>query len=124
MPDGIYLNAQELGVRGLAKEMNDIIQEPMKYYNFFKWHGYYSFHNSDEDNYHDTVCGFCALLNNKTRRDQRTAYMYITKWWNGENEDSTNITKFMPAKVNDMVEKPSSSDESGFISSLTDFLFS
>lgn len=123
MPDEIYLNAQELGARELAKQMDDIIRDPLKYYNFFKWHDYYSFHNSDEDNYHDAVCGFCALLNNKTRRHQRTAYKYITNWWNGGNEASSNITDFVPAEGNNMVEKPFSSDESGFISSLSDFLF-
>lgn len=121
MPDEIYLNAQKLGAQGLAKEMDNIIRDPQRYFNFFKWHGYYSFHNSDEDNYHNAVCGFCAFLNNKTRRNQRTAYKYITKWWNGENEVS--LTDFIPAEVNDMVEKSLSSDESGLISSLSEFLF-
>lgn len=123
MPDYIYLNAQELGARELAKKMNDIILDPQRYFNFFKWHGYYSFHNSDEDNYHDAICGFCALLNNKTRRDQRTAYKYITKWWNGGNEEPSKVTDFIPEEVNDMGEKSSKSDESGFISSVSDFLF-
>lgn len=122
MPDEIYLNAQEFGAQGLAKKMDDIIRDPQIYFNFFKWHGYYSFLNSDEDNYHDAICAFCALLNNKTRRDQRTAYKYITKWWNGENE-SSNITDITPDIVNDMVEKPLKSDESDFISSLSDFVF-
>lgn len=121
MPDGIYLNAQESGARELAKEMNDIIRNPLKYYNFFKWHDHYSFHNSDEDNYHDAICGFCALLNNKTRRGQRITYKYITKWWNGENEGSSNITD--RTEGNDMVEKSLSNDESTFFSSLSDFLF-
>lgn len=86
MPDGIYLNANKLGVRALAKEMNDIIKDPERYFNFFKWHGYYSFHNSDEDNHRDAVCGFCTLLNNKTRRNQKTTYKYIAKWWDGFND--------------------------------------
>lgn len=122
MPDEIYLNAHELGARGIAKEMDDIIRDPKRYYNFFKWHGYYSFHNSDEDKYNEAVCGFCALLNNRTRRDQRTAYKYITKWWNGVDEESSNTIDFMPAGDNE-VEKSLSRDESGFISSLSDLLF-
>lgn len=91
MPDGMYLNANILGAHILAKEMNDIIKDPKRYFNFFKWHRYYSFHNSDEDNHHDAVCGFCALLNNKTRRNQKTVHKYIAKWWNGYNEHSTDI---------------------------------
>lgn len=123
MPDEIYLNARELGARGLAKEMNDIIRDPLKYNNYFKWHGYYSFHDSEEENYHDAVCGFCALLNNKARRDQRTAYKTITKWWNGDNENSSNVIDFMPVEVNDIVEKSASNDESGVILGLFDLFF-
>lgn len=91
MPEGIYLNANKLGVRKLAKEMNDIILDPQRYFNFFKWHGYYSFHKTGKDNNHDAVCRFCALLNNKTRRNERTVYKHMSKWWNGFNEAFTDI---------------------------------
>lgn len=84
MPDGIYLNALTLGVKGLAKEMNDIILNPQRYYDFFKWHRYYTFHQTADDEYHFQVCGLCAMLNNKTRREQRTVHRYITEWWNSE----------------------------------------
>lgn len=82
MPDGIYLNALTLGVKGLAKEMNDIIHNPRRYFDFFKWHGHYTFHATSDDEYHYEICGLCATLNNKTRSEQRTVYSNITAWWN------------------------------------------
>lgn len=84
MPDGIYLNALTLGIKGLAKEMNDIILKPQRYQDFFKWHGYYTFHQTADDEYHYAVCGLCAMLNNKTRREQRTVHSLIAEWWNCE----------------------------------------
>lgn len=84
MPDGIYLNALTLGVKGLAKEMNDIIHNLQRYYDFFKWHGYYTFHMTADDEYRNEVCGLCAMLNNKTRRGQSPAHRYIAEWWNSD----------------------------------------
>lgn len=63
MPDGIYLNAKTLGVEKAAKEINDAISNPQRYLDFFKWHGYYSFHNSDDYQYYNSICELCALLN-------------------------------------------------------------
>lgn len=134
MPDEIYLNVKELGISGLAKKMDSIIKDPLKYNKFFKWHSYYSFHNPEEDNHHDAVCGLCALLNNKTRRAQRASYKYITKWWNEENTDYSNISRstysiqdppdFMPTEVTGKVEFEAFSEQvSVFISSLSTFLF-
>lgn len=105
MPEGIYLDANKLGVQRLAKEMNDIIRNPQRYFNFFKWHGYYSFHESSKDKYHNAVCGFCALLNNKTRRNERTVYKYISKWWNGFNEESTDIQKTSHSSIDVVLMK-------------------
>lgn len=83
MPDGIYLNARWLGVKKLAKKMNDIIQDRERYYDFFKWHGYYSFHNIDENLQHDVVCGFCELLNSKSQKGQRSLHKStIYRFWN------------------------------------------
>lgn len=83
MPNGIYLNARWLGVEKLAKKMNDIIEHPQRYYDFFRWHGYYSFHNIDDDLQRDVVCGFCELLNNKSRKGRKSLYKTtISKFWN------------------------------------------
>lgn len=87
MPEGSYLDAGKLGPSGLAKEMNDIINNPGRFYDFFRWQKYYTFHNSVDDDYNAAVCGFCALLNNNTRRNQRAYYRNMTRWWNewGQN---------------------------------------
>lgn len=82
MPDGMYLNAREFGPKKLAKTMSEIILDQKKYYDFFKWHKYYSFHDTDEFLQRDGICAFCALLNNRTRRDQIIVHKLITKFWN------------------------------------------
>lgn len=82
LPNGIYLNALELGVDGLAKEMYDIIKDSQRYYDFFKWHGYYTFHDTGADGYRESVCAFCALLNDKPKIYNKThVYKNITGWW-------------------------------------------
>lgn len=81
LPDGIYLHAQKLGVKKLAREMYDIINDPPRYYDYFKWHGYYSFHDSADDD-HLHVCAFCAFLNDRLRSYKRTVYRKIAYWWN------------------------------------------
>lgn len=79
MPKGIYIDALELGPRELAKQMNDIILDKARYCDFFRWHGYYSFHDTADHLHHDAICGLCALLNDQTRRN---VYTHLTKWWN------------------------------------------
>lgn len=62
--------------------MNDIILDPQRYFDFFKWHGYYSFHETAKDKYRQTVCEFCAFLNSYKRKNIRKTYKDIGKWWN------------------------------------------
>ncbi|XP_026332823.1 alpha-(1,3)-fucosyltransferase C-like [Hyposmocoma kahamanoa] len=82
MPKGIYLDAGRLGPERLAKRMNEIMNDEEKYYEFFKWHGYYSFHDTVEDRYHREICGLCDLLNNKTRMKQTSIWHNLIQWWN------------------------------------------
>lgn len=84
LPDGIYLDATKLGVEELAKEIYDSINDPQRYYDFFKWHGYYSFHEAAVDKYSYSVCELCAFLNKKKNKHERTVRVYenITDWWN------------------------------------------
>lgn len=119
MPDGIYINAYELGPEELAKEISDIINNPARYFDFHKWHGHYSFHNPTEDAYRDTICGLCATLNNKTRRNQRTVYKRITKWWNGYNED---YPFYYPPELLPQ-EKFTGTGVVGFFKNLYDYFF-
>lgn len=83
MPDGIYLNARLLQPEALAHQMSDIISNKNKYYNFFKWHRYYSFHETSHDNYRNEICTLCAILNNMRKGNVTSVYMDIDQWWNG-----------------------------------------
>lgn len=124
MPDGIYLNAVNNNAEDLAKDISDIIQNPQRYFDFFKWHRYYSFHSSEQYNYHDPVCGLCALLNNKTRRNQYTVYKHMTKWWNEGRIDKKSSD--VPLNINLIVdeEKPSPNNNVfGLFSNLYNHLF-
>lgn len=89
MPDGIYLNARNLGISKLAKEINDIIYNRSRYYEFFKWHNYYSYHDTTKDDYSNTFCGLCALLNRKTVKSESTVNKYISGWWNITDHGTT-----------------------------------
>lgn len=113
MPDGMYLNARNYEVEELAKEINEIICNPQRYFDFFKWLNYYSFHSTEENNYYEAVCGMCALLNNMTRRNERTVYHHIIKWW---NEPKANDTVNMNDIIDENRTKPN--DVFSFISNL------
>lgn len=106
MPEGIYIDAGKLGAKGLANEMNDLINNPVRYLDFFRWHRYYTFHNANEDDFKASVCEFCAILNNNTRRNQRTVYKNITKWWNewGHVHPTTVIKKDVPEEPNGVID--------------------
>lgn len=89
MPDGIYLDAIKLGVQRLAKEMIDIINHPPRYYDFFKWHSYYSYHATADDKYRESVCAFCTYLNNNAQMYKKTVYVNVKQWWKNSSEDDT-----------------------------------
>lgn len=82
MPKGMYLNAIELGPVKLASIMNGTIRDKTKFYNFFKWHNHYSFHDPSENNDTDVVCGLCSFLNDDSRNNLIHFYENITSWWN------------------------------------------
>ncbi|RVE51643.1 hypothetical protein evm_003775 [Chilo suppressalis] len=83
MPEGIYLNARDLGVKKLAAKMNELIQDPDKYAEYFRWKNHYSFHSRDEyDSAHNEYCEFCALLNDEARMSEVTTISKFKEWWN------------------------------------------
>lgn len=116
MPKGVYLNARSLGPELLARRMNDIIKDKNKYYDFFKWHGYYSFHHTGEDNFYREICGLCELLNDKAKRRQRCVFINITQWW---NESPTTTTASTPMVF--IVDQDD--DARGILSKFYNFVF-
>lgn len=82
MPDGIYLDALDLGPEKLAKTMNDIIKDPTAYQDMFRWHAYYTYHDPSEAPDTNTFCAFCAALNDNQRQNETKVYKNIVKWFN------------------------------------------
>lgn len=83
MPDGIYLNANNLTGVQLAEKMDESIKDKEKYYEYFKWHGHYSYHAVTDSADTDPLCTFCAFLNVKPNEERKQVYARFVKWWNG-----------------------------------------
>lgn len=81
MPKGIYLQAINYELEELANIMNDTIYNKNKYYEFFKWHRYYTYVDPLESGNTDEMCAFCAFLNDKKLKYTRSVYTNISKFW-------------------------------------------
>lgn len=90
MPDGIYLNANEIEEEEMAKKINDAVQDKEKYYDYFKWHNHYSYHDIYESADTDRLCALCAFLNNATVKSARRVYAHISQWWNEVENPTVN----------------------------------
>ncbi|XP_013198175.2 alpha-(1,3)-fucosyltransferase C-like [Amyelois transitella] len=81
MPDGIYLNAIKLGVKALAKKMDNFIRSRKRYAKYFKWKNHYSYHSRSESKDTDDYCAFCKLLNNEKKFKEKSVVKNFRKWW-------------------------------------------
>ncbi|XP_063619092.1 alpha-(1,3)-fucosyltransferase C-like [Cydia splendana] len=82
MPDGIYLNARELGPTALAKKMNFLIDNPDQYKEYFRWKNHYSYYRRNDNAETNDYCGFCSLLNNEEMVKKTSIYKNFKEWWN------------------------------------------
>lgn len=82
MPHGIYLDALGQEPVNLARTMNDIINNVTSYESMFRWHKYYTYHDSRETPDTNNFCAFCAALNDKQRQNEAKVYKNIVKWFN------------------------------------------
>ncbi|XP_063380940.1 alpha-(1,3)-fucosyltransferase C-like [Cydia fagiglandana] len=82
MPDGIYLNARELGAEKLAKKMKYLIDHPDEYKEYFRWKNHYSYSRRNDYAETDDYCGFCTLLNNEEMVKKKSVYKNFKEWWN------------------------------------------
>ncbi|XP_047995513.1 alpha-(1,3)-fucosyltransferase C-like [Leguminivora glycinivorella] len=82
MPDGIYLNARELGAKELAKKMKYLIDHPEEYKEFFRWTNHYTYYRTTENVETDDYCSHCAVLNNEEMVKKTSIYKNFKKWWN------------------------------------------
>lgn len=81
MPKGIYLDANTLEPEELGRIINDTITNKEKYYDFFKWHGHYSFHDPTESADSDEVCALCAFLNDEKHGYESNVHTDIKDFW-------------------------------------------
>lgn len=128
IPEGIYLDALSLGPKELAKRMSEIINDTYKYSQFFKWHGYYTFHLSSDDMYQREVCGLCELLNNNVLMNQTTIVRNITQWWNEESpvlNATSNIPKWgdEDSFLDFILDEEEDTSVKGFVSQLYNLVF-
>ncbi|KOB63349.1 Uncharacterized protein OBRU01_24246, partial [Operophtera brumata] len=65
--DGAYLNARDMGAEDLAAKMNQLIQNPDDYAEYFRWKNHYSYHRKMDSVYTDEYCLFCSILNDKQK---------------------------------------------------------
>lgn len=85
MPDGIYLNARDLGPEKLAKKMNELINDPEKYAEYFRWRDHYSYYRRFESLETDDYCSFCTILNREDLVKKTTIYQNFRHWWDPPN---------------------------------------
>ncbi|CAK1596381.1 unnamed protein product [Parnassius mnemosyne] len=85
MPDGIYLNARDLGAQKLAEKMNELINDPEKYAEYFRWKDHYSYYRRFESLETDDYCRFCSILNEVDLVKKITTYENFRQWWDPPN---------------------------------------
>ncbi|XP_050683577.1 alpha-(1,3)-fucosyltransferase C-like isoform X1 [Leptidea sinapis] len=85
MPDGIYLNARELGVKKLAEKMNELIENQEMYIEYFKWKNHYSYYRRFESIETDDYCRFCSILYDDELVKKKSTYENFKDWWNPPN---------------------------------------
>lgn len=95
MPNGTYLDARALGPAKLAKEMNDIIKDKNRYYDFFRWRQYYRYDASSDNADSDGICALCTALNKAVRSDERRVYAHFREWWNELQDGGTHVNPIL-----------------------------
>lgn len=123
LPDGSYLNALELGVKGLAKEMVNIINNTRRYSDFFKWRNYYTVHDAAANDYRESVCAFCAHLNDNRKKNKTQVYENITAWWNSTFPEIFPINETTTLKTEEIVDISVEITTSNVFSNLLDLFF-
>lgn len=58
---------------------------------FFKFHRYYTYQVTAESVDTDPLCGFCAFVNDESRRNEWRTYTEFFKWWHqhGQQKNET-----------------------------------
>ncbi|XP_050668751.1 alpha-(1,3)-fucosyltransferase C-like [Leptidea sinapis] len=79
LPEGSYLNALALGPEKLAEEINDIMANKTKYYDYFRWRNHFVYKSTEKLD----VCNLCEWLNKDDKVNEVTVWNDFRTWWNG-----------------------------------------
>ncbi|XP_034833165.1 alpha-(1,3)-fucosyltransferase C-like [Maniola hyperantus] len=81
LPPGSYLDARELGVKELARQMSEIIGNTSKYHDFFRWRNHYVYKETSQE---EDICKLCEMMNNEEKLAELSVWSDFRTWWNGE----------------------------------------
>lgn len=85
LPDGAYLNAGLYTPQALAKKMTYIIKYRQNYYDYFKFHRYYTYRAIGESEDTNPLCTFCKFINDGSIWIVRRTYALFSKWWTSKD---------------------------------------
>lgn len=63
--------------------MYNTIKDPEKYFDYFRWHRYYSFQSPVESAFTIELCDLCAVLDERIKSKSNNVFPDIVNWWNG-----------------------------------------
>ncbi|XP_063623060.1 alpha-(1,3)-fucosyltransferase C-like [Cydia splendana] len=79
LPPGSYIDARLHEPESLARVMADIIANPSKYHEFFRWRNHYKYSESVQK---EDVCNLCSALNDESMVTMESTYPHFRSWWN------------------------------------------
>ncbi|KAI5631540.1 glycosyltransferase family 10 (fucosyltransferase) c-term domain-containing protein [Phthorimaea operculella] len=94
LPPLSYINAKKYTIKELAALMNNLIESPYLYRQYFRWRNHYEFISTMPEDQSgnkrmfnftkyegEGVCNFCAALHDKKKMETSTVYENIRSWW-------------------------------------------
>ncbi|XP_063538170.1 alpha-(1,3)-fucosyltransferase C-like [Cydia strobilella] len=84
LPPGSYIDARHHEPESLAHVMADIIANPSKYHEFFRWRNHYKYSESEQK---EDVCNLCSALNDNNMVTMESTYPHFRSWWNSDWEE-------------------------------------
>ncbi|XP_061717257.1 alpha-(1,3)-fucosyltransferase C-like [Cydia pomonella] len=84
LPPGSYIDARHHEPESLARVIADVIANPSKYHEFFRWRNHYKYSESEQK---EDVCNLCTALNDKNMVTVESTYPHFRSWWNPDWEE-------------------------------------
>ncbi|XP_047024607.1 alpha-(1,3)-fucosyltransferase C-like [Helicoverpa zea] len=81
LPEQSYLNARDFTTDELAGTINDLINNPDDYAEYFRWKKYYSYHKTTKVKETNEYCQMCAALNDDKLIETTSVYDSFKEFW-------------------------------------------